>query len=65
MVGKVLSLHPKESVQKAVSEIVGHPISQRTLNGMRIPVNAGMKWEKIPENSSWFSPSRTKKGLFY
>ena len=53
MVGKVLSRHPKESMREAVSEMVGYPIDKRVLiefeNGMRILIDAEMKWERIQE----------------
>jgi len=53
MVGKVLSRHPEESMHKAVSEMVGHPIDKRVLvefeNGMRILIDAEMKWERMQE----------------
>ncbi len=51
MVGRVLSVHPKKEMQKAASEMVGDPITKRALvefeNGMRILIDAGMKWEKM------------------
>ena len=55
MVGKVLSVHPKEEMRKAVSEMVGVPIPRRALvefeNDVQILLSPGMKWEKVREHS--------------
>ena len=47
MVGKVLSVHPKEEMRQAVSEMVEIPINKGALvefeNGMQIVLSPGMK----------------------
>ena len=53
MVGKVLSVHPKEEVRRAVEQMLGQPMGRRALvefeNGRQLFLSPGMAWEKVRE----------------